>query len=82
MKKRILALTCFASVMSLPSFGQAKPGETVYGRYEINLYGGGSFFKRQDVRPYLDFGKGGVGGFRITETVSYTHLTLPTNREV
>lgn len=67
MKKRILALTCLASVVGLPSFGQAKPGETVYGLYEINLYGGGSFFKRQDVRPYQDFGKGGVGGFRITE---------------
>ena len=30
----------------------------------------------------LVMGVGGAGGNAINETVSYTHLTLPTNREV
>ena len=44
-----------------------KPGETTYGKYEINLFGGASLFKRQDPRPFLDLGTGGLGGARITQ---------------
>ncbi len=44
-----------------------KPGETTYGKYEINLFGGASIFKRQDPRPFLDLGTGGLGGVRITQ---------------
>lgn len=52
--------------MALPAVAQ-KPGETTYGKYEFNLFGGGSWFKRQDPRPYFDLGDGGVAGVRVVQ---------------
>src|SRR5665647_2091989 len=45
----------------------------------INLYLGSNFDKREELLS--KFGKHKIGGGCI-HTVSYTHLTLPTNREV
>ena len=36
-------------------------------KYEINLFGGGTFVKSQDIAPNQDLSNGGVFGFRITE---------------
>lgn len=64
MKAHILPLTIVVSALS--ALAQA-PGETTYGKYELNLFGGGSFFKRQQPRPYFDLNNGGTVGFRITQ---------------
>lgn len=40
---------------------------TTYGKHEIDIFGGGSFFKRQDPRPFFDLGRGGTAGFRLTQ---------------
>jgi len=46
----------------------AQTGSTSGGaRYEINLFGGGSFFNRQNDQPHQDQANGGVGGFRFTQ---------------
>jgi outer membrane protein OmpA-like peptidoglycan-associated protein/opacity protein-like surface antigen len=65
MKLRLIALAGLAA-SAMPLAAQTA-GQTTYGKHEINLFGGGSFFKRQDPRPYFDLGKGGVGGFRLTQ---------------
>ncbi len=67
MKLRTIGIACFLLAPALPLAAQPKPGETTYGSWEINLFGGGSYFKRQDPRPYFDLGRGGVAGFRITQ---------------
>lgn len=69
MTSRKIAVASVLAAFSLPIFAQSKPGETVYGKYELNLFGGGSFFKRQDPRPYFDLGRGGVAGFRVTQNL-------------
>lgn len=46
----------------------AQAGNTSGGaRYEINLFGGGSFFNRQNNQPHQDQANGGVAGFRFTQ---------------
>lgn len=69
MKLRQIGIACFFLASSVPIWAQAKPGETTYGSWEINVFGGGSFFKRQEPRPYFDLGRGGVAGFRITQNI-------------
>lgn len=45
-----------------------KSGSTSGGaRYEINLFGGGGFFNRQNDQPHQDFANGGVAGVRFTQ---------------
>jgi outer membrane protein OmpA-like peptidoglycan-associated protein/opacity protein-like surface antigen len=50
------------------SSSAAKPGSTSGGdKFEINLFGGGHFFKRQNDPPSQDLVNGGVVGFRFTQ---------------
>lgn len=66
MKLRTIGIACFLLAPTLPLAAQ-QPGETTYGKWEINAFGGGSFFKRQDPRPYFDLHRGGVVGVRVTQ---------------
>lgn len=69
MKLRNIGIACFLLAPVLPLAAQTAPGETTYGKWEINAFGGGSFFKRQDPRPYFDLHRGGVGGIRVTQNI-------------
>jgi outer membrane protein OmpA-like peptidoglycan-associated protein len=66
MKLSRIVLAAGVLFAALPAAAQ-KPGETTYGKYEFNLFGGGSWFKRQDPRPYFDLGTGGVAGIRVVQ---------------
>lgn len=53
----------------LLSTGLSGTAQTTSGgdKYEINLFGGAHFFKRQNVAPNQDLVNGGVAGFRFTQ---------------
>jgi len=68
MKLTNLVVLGVIAASTVPLAAQSKT-EPVYGKYEINIFGGGSFFKRQDPRPYFDLGRGGVAGFRVTQNL-------------
>lgn len=62
-----LALT-FVSGLSLSAQTATKKNSTdSAAKYEINLFGGGNFYNRQNIQPHQDMSNGGVGGFRFTQ---------------
>jgi outer membrane protein OmpA-like peptidoglycan-associated protein len=63
MKQSHLGLAGLMLVCAIPLAAQT----TTYGKHEIDIFGGGSFYKRQDPRPFFDLGKGGTAGFRLTQ---------------
>jgi outer membrane protein OmpA-like peptidoglycan-associated protein len=63
MKLQQLGFAGLTLVLALPLAAQT----TTYGKHEIDIFGGGSFYKRQDPRPFFDLGKGGTAGFRLTQ---------------
>ncbi len=68
MRRRTIGLAGLGVAIALPLAAQAPSGgTTTYGKHEVNIFGGGSFFQRQDARPYLDLGRGGTVGFRLTQ---------------
>lgn len=65
MQKHLIACaTLFA--LSLPSFAQSSDIGSV-GKYEINIFGGGSFFGKKDKDPQLKLEDGGTLGARVTQ---------------
>ncbi len=63
MKRLHLGFAGLLCAFALPLAAQT----TTYGKHEVNIFGGGSFYKRQDPRPYFDLNKGGTVGFRLTQ---------------
>ena len=51
----------------LPAAGQQKNDIGNIGKYEVNLFGGGSFFRQQKDAPQLKLDNGSTWGFRITQ---------------
>lgn len=49
------------------AFGQQKDDIGSVGKYEINLFGGGSMFRQQKDAPQLKMDNGTTWGFRITQ---------------
>lgn len=58
-----LSLTAQTNSSSAPK----KSGSSGGDLFEINLFGGGAFFKRQQQTPHQDQSNGGVAGFRFTQ---------------
>lgn len=68
LKNFLCTVVIGASGLTLYAQPGARPaGTTTYGKYEINLFGGGNFYHRQDPRPFLDLGNGGIFGGRLTQ---------------
>jgi outer membrane protein OmpA-like peptidoglycan-associated protein len=63
MKPLHLGLAGLTLALAFPLAAQT----TTYGKYELDIFGGGSFYKRQDPRPFFDLGKGGTAGFRFVQ---------------
>jgi outer membrane protein OmpA-like peptidoglycan-associated protein len=62
--KRTALATALLLSTGLPGTAQTTSGGD---KYEINLFGGGHFFKRQKDAPNQDLVNGGVSGFRFTQ---------------
>ena len=58
-----LSLSAQTSSSSAPKKSSSGGGDL----YEINLFGGGNFFNRQNNQPHQDQANGGVAGFRVTQ---------------
>lgn len=72
-KNSLIAL--LLASMTLPA-QTTKPKSTSGGDlFEINLFGGGAFFKRQQQFPHQDQSNGGVVGFRVTHNF-WNHVSL------
>lgn len=57
-----LMIVCLA-----PLSGQQKDNIGTIGKYEINLFGGGTWFGKQNPQPQLQMDTGTTWGFRVTQ---------------
>jgi outer membrane protein OmpA-like peptidoglycan-associated protein/opacity protein-like surface antigen len=62
-----LALVWFALPSPAQQAAKSKSDIGSIGKYEVNIFGGGSFFRQQDDAPRQRFEDGGTAGFRINQ---------------
>ncbi|MBY0507687.1 MAG: hypothetical protein K2X03_27485 [Bryobacteraceae bacterium] len=68
MKSKISPLLMCLFALPLPTLAQQKLVDTgEVGKYEFNLFGGGTFFRRQTQSPNIKFDDGGTIGVRFTQ---------------
>mgnify|MGYP000013171757 CR=1 FL=1 len=69
MKKSLISpLLVSLFAFFLPAFAQQKQVDTgEVGKYEANIFGGGTFFRRQTQSPNIKFNDGGTIGGRFTQ---------------
>lgn len=70
LKTSALALTLACMMLPAQTNTSSAPKKSSSGSadlFEVNLFGGGAFFKRQQDNPQQDQSNGGVVGFRITQ---------------
>jgi len=67
MRKLNLHLPALMIVCLSPALAQQKDDIGTVGKYEINLFGGGSMFRQQKDVPQLKMDNGTTWGFRVTQ---------------